>query len=154
MPNLEANKDRYERAHGRVPGKDLPSKEKEYVEYLDADWDDLSKQKNLTNKTLKNIVVEVEQDKSRLEWLEQRGAPLNPTHRKTDMAPSVYVQAIEKFAKVKVRFADAAPALKFMVEVAAILKDTLANLPSIEQSSKSEVVVIFLYDTHGESLYV
>ena len=38
--------------------------------------------------------------------------------------------------------------------MAATLKDALANLPTIERSSNPEVVVIFLYDTHGESLYV
>ena len=41
-------------------GKDLPSKKKEYISYLDKEWDDLAREKNLTNKTLKNIVVEVE----------------------------------------------------------------------------------------------
>ena len=60
-------------------GKDLPSKKKEYIAYLDKEWDDLAREKNLTDETLKNIVVEVEQDKLGLEWLEQRGASLNPT---------------------------------------------------------------------------
>ena len=38
--------------------------------------------------------------------------------------------------------------------MATTLKDALAILPAIERSSKPEVVVIFSYDTHGESLYV
>ena len=135
-------------------GKDLPSKKKEYVVYLNAEWDDLAREKNLTDETLKNIVIEVEQDKPRLEWLEQQGASLNPTQREMDPAPSVYVQAMEKYAKVKLRSADATLALKFMVKVAAALKDALANLPVIEQSSKPEVIVIFLYDTYKESLYI
>ena len=59
-----------------------------------------------------------------------------------------------KFAKVKVHSADAASLLQFSVKVAATLKDALANLPETEQSSKSEVVVIFSYDTHGESLFI
>ena len=41
-------------------GKDLPSKKKEYVAYTDKEWDDLTKEKNLNDETLKNIVVEVE----------------------------------------------------------------------------------------------
>ena len=41
-----------------------------------------------------------------------------------------------------------------MIEVAATLKDALTNLPAIERLSKPEVIVIFSYDTHGESLYV
>ena len=60
-------------------GKDLPSKKKEYVVYLDKERNDLAREKNLIDKTLKNIIVEVEQDKPELEWLEQQGAPLNPT---------------------------------------------------------------------------
>ena len=79
---------------------------------------------------------------------------MNPTQRETNLAPSVYVQAVEKFAKVKVCSADAAPMLKFMAEGAGTLKDALANLPAIEQSSKLEVVVIFSYNTHEESFYV
>ena len=38
--------------------------------------------------------------------------------------------------------------------MAATLKDALAILPAVERASKPEVVVIFSYDTHGESLYV
>ena len=38
--------------------------------------------------------------------------------------------------------------------MAATLKDALAILPAIDRASKLEVVVIFSYDTHGESLYV
>ena len=74
--------------------------------------------------------------------------------RETDLTLSIYVQAIEKFPKVKVHSVDAAPSLQFKVEVVGTLKDALANLSAIERSSKPEVVVIFLYDTHGESLYV
>ena len=58
-------------------GKDLPSK-KEYVAYVDEEWDDLVREKNLNDKTLKNIIIEVEQDKVGLEWLERRGHPLVP----------------------------------------------------------------------------
>ena len=58
-------------------GKDLPSK-KEYIAYADEEWDDLAREKNLNDETLKNIVIEVKQDKLRLEWLEGRGAPLDP----------------------------------------------------------------------------
>ena len=43
--------------------------------------------------------------------------------RETDPTPSVYVQAMEKFAKVKVCSMDAATALKFTIEVIATLKD-------------------------------
>ena len=59
-----------------------------------------------------------------------------------------------KFAKVKVHSTDAASLLQFRVKIVATLKDALANLPAIERSSKPEVVVIFSYDTHGESLYI
>ena len=38
--------------------------------------------------------------------------------------------------------------------MATTLKNALAILPAIECSSKLEVVVIFLYDTHRESLYI
>ena len=38
--------------------------------------------------------------------------------------------------------------------MAATLKDALAILPAVDRASKPEVVVIFSYDTHGESLYV
>ena len=40
------------------------------------------------------------------------------------------------------------------MEVAATLKDALACLPAVDPMSKPEVVVIFSYDAHGESLYV
>ena len=59
-------------------GKDLPSKKKEYVAYTDEEWDDLVKEKNLNDETLKNIVVEVEQDKPGLDWLEGRRHALAP----------------------------------------------------------------------------
>ena len=36
----------------------------------------------------------------------------------------------------------------------ATLKDALAILPAVDRASKPKVVVIFSYDTHGESLYV
>ena len=58
-------------------GKDLPSK-KEYVAYTDEEWEDLAKEKNLNDETLKNIVVEVEQDKPDLDWLEGRRHALAP----------------------------------------------------------------------------
>ena len=38
--------------------------------------------------------------------------------------------------------------------MAATLKDALAIVPTVERASKPKVVVIFSYDTHGESLYV
>ena len=134
-------------------GNDLPSK-KEYVAYTDKEWDDLAREKNLNEETLKNIVVEVEQDKLGLEWLEGRGAPLNPMQRDTDPAPSIYVEAMAKFAKVIVRSMNAMSSLQFSVEVAATLKDALAILPAIERSSKPEVVVVFSYNTHEVSLYI
>ena len=135
-------------------GKDLPSKKKEYVAYTDNEWDDLAKEKNLSDETLKNIVVEVEKDKPGLDWLEGRGHALAPMHRDTDPAPSIYVEAVAKFAKVVVRSANGTSSLQFRVKVAASLKDALAILPAIERVSKPKVVVIFLYYTHGESLYV
>ena len=135
-------------------GKDLPSKKKEYVAYTDDEWDDLAKEKNLSDETLKNIVVEVKKDKPGLDWLEGRGHALAPTQRDTDPALSIYVEAVAKFAKVVVRSADGTSSLQFRVEVAATLKDALAILPAVKRASKPEVVVIFLYDTHGESLYV
>ena len=57
-------------------GKDLPSKKKEYVAYGDEEWDDLAREKNLSDETVKNIVIEVEQYKVGLEWLERRGHTL------------------------------------------------------------------------------
>ena len=135
-------------------GKDLPSKKKEYVAYTNEEWDDLAKEKNISNETLKNIVVEVEKDKPGLDWLEGRGHALAPTERETDPAPSIYVEAVVKFAKVVVRSTDGTSSLQFSVEVAATLKDTLAILPAVDRASKPEVVVIFSYNTHGESLYV
>ena len=134
-------------------GKDLPLK-KEYVAYTNEEWEDLAKEKNLNDETLKNIVVEVEQDKPSLDWLEGRRHALAPTQRKTDPAPSVYVDAVAKFAKVVVRSTDATSSMQFRVKVAATLKDALAILPAVERASKPEVIVIFSYDTHGESLYV
>ena len=135
-------------------GKDLSSKNKEYVAYGDEEWDDLAQEKNLNDETLKNIVIEVEEDKVGLEWLERRGHSLAPTQRDLDPAPSVYVEAVAKFAKVNVCSVEASSTLQFSVEVAATLTDALANLPTIERSLKPEIVVIFFYDTQGESLYV
>ena len=77
-----------------------------------------------------------------------------PTQTDTDPTPSIYVEAVAKFAKVIVYSTDATSSLQFSVEVAAMLKDALAILPAIERSSKLEVIVIFSYDTYGESLYV
>ena len=59
-----------------------------------------------------------------------------------------------KFAKIIVWSTDTTSSLQFRVEVAAMLKDALAILPAIEHASKLEVVVIFSYDTHVESLYI
>ena len=135
-------------------GKDLPSRKKEYVAYTDEEWDDLALETNLSDETVKNIVIEVEQDKVGLEWLERRGHPLAPTQRDVDPAPTVYVEAVAKFAKVNVRSAETSSTLRFSVDVAATLTDALANLLAIDRSSKLEIVVVFSYDTQGESLYV
>ena len=59
-----------------------------------------------------------------------------------------------KFAKVNAHFTEESSALQFSIEVAATLMDALANLPATERSSKPKIVVIFSYDTQGESLYV
>ena len=115
---------------------------------------DLAKEKNLSDETLKNIVVEVEKDKPGLDWLEGRRHAFAPTQRETDPAPSIYVEAVAKFAKVVVKSMDATSSLQFRVEMAPTLKDALAILLAVERASKHEVVVIFSYDTHGESLYV
>ena len=71
--------------------KELPSKKKDYIEYLDLEWNDLAWEMNLTEETLQNIVIEVEQDQPRLEWLKQRGAALNLTQRDMDPVPIVYI---------------------------------------------------------------
>ena len=135
-------------------GKDLPSKKKEYVAYADEEWDDLAWEKNLINEIVKNIVIEVEQDKVGLEWLERCRHPLAPTQRDVDPAPTIYVEAVAKFAKVNVGSAEMSSALRYSVDVAALLMDVLANLLAIDWSSKLEIVVVFSYDTQGESLYV
>ena len=135
-------------------GKDLSSKKKEYVAYADEEWDDLAREKNLSDETVKNIIIEVEQDKVGLEWLERRGHPLAPTQRDVDPAPTVYVKAVAKFAKVDVRSAETSSALRFSVDVVALLMDALANLPAIDRLSKPEIVVVFSYDSQGKSLYV
>ena len=67
---------------------------------------------------------------------------------------SIYIEAVAKFAKVIVRSMDATSSLQFRVKVAAMLKDALTILPAIERASKPEVIVIFSYETHRESLYV
>ena len=133
---------------------ELPSKEKEYVEYFDMEWEDLASKKNLTNEALRNIVTEVEADKGGLEWLDRRANQLNSSQRNTDPAPTVYVQVVEKFAMVRVQSVNSEVGVNFSVEVAATLKDALTSLPVVDNSSKPEVVVIFSYDTQGESLYV
>ena len=51
--------------------KELLSKKKEYVEYLDMEWDDRTQEKNLVDETLRNIITKVDQDKASLEWLER-----------------------------------------------------------------------------------
>ena len=79
---------------------------------------------------------------------------MNPTQRDVDLAPTVYVQAMEKFAMVKVRGVNSQVAVNFSVEVVATLKDALTTPPALNRSSKPEVVVIFSYNTQGESLYV
>ena len=135
-------------------GKDLPLKKKEYIAYADEEWDDLAREKNLSDETVKNIVIEVEQDKVGLEWLERHGHPLAPTQRDVDPAPTIYVEAVAKFAKVMVGSAEMSSVLRYSVDVAASLTDALANLPAIDRSSKPEIVVVFSYGTQGESLYV
>ena len=135
-------------------GKDLPSKKKEYVTYGDKEWDDLAWEKNLSDETVKNIVIEVEQDKVGLEWLERRGHPLAPIQRDVDSAPTIYVEAVAKFAKVNVGSTETSSALRYSVDVVASLTDALANLPAIDRSTKLEIVVVFSYDIQGESLYV
>ena len=77
-----------------------------------------------------------------------------PTQRDVDPAPTIYIEAVAKFAKVNVGSAEMSSALRFSIDVAASLTDALANLPAIDRSSKPEIVVVFSYDTQGESLYV
>ena len=79
---------------------------------------------------------------------------LGPNTEGNGPTPSIYVEVVAKFAKVVVRSTDAMSSLQFRVKVVATLKDALAILPTVEPVSKPEVVVIFSYDTHGESLYV
>ena len=40
--------------------KELSSKKKEYVEYLDMEWENLAQEKNLIDETLRNIITEIE----------------------------------------------------------------------------------------------
>ena len=77
-----------------------------------------------------------------------------PTQRVVDPAPIVYVKAMAKFAKVDVRSTEMSSRLRFSVDIAAMLTDRLANRPAIDRSSKPEIVVVFSYNTQGESLYV
>ena len=51
--------------------KELPSKKKGYVEYSNMEWEDLAHEKNITDKTLRNIVTKVEADKAGMEWLDR-----------------------------------------------------------------------------------
>ena len=71
-----------------------------------------------------------------------------------DPAPTIYVEAVAKFAKVNVGSAETISALLYSIDIAASLTDALVNLPAIDRSSKPEIVVVFSYDTQGESLYV
>ena len=71
-----------------------------------------------------------------------------------DPAPTIYVQAVEKFAMVRVWGVNSEVGVNFSREVTATLKSALTSLPAIDRLSKLEVVVIFSYDTQGESLYV
>ena len=134
--------------------KELLSKKKEYVDYSDIEWEDLASEKNLTDEVLRNIVTEVEADKGGLEWLDRRGYQLNPSQRDTDPTHTIYVYAVEKFAMVRVRGVSFEVGVNFSMEVATTLKDTLTSLLAVDRSSKPEVVVIFSYNTQGESLYV
>ena len=135
-------------------GKDLPSKKKEYVAYADEEWDDLAREKNLSDENVKNIVIEVEQDKAGLEWLERRGHPFAPTQRDVDPTPTIYIEVVAKFAKVNVSSGETSSTLHYSVDVAASLTDALVNLPAIDRSSKPEIVIVFSYDIQGESFYV
>ena len=72
---------------------------------------------------------------------------LAPTQRDVYPAPTVYIKAVAKFAKVNIRSMETSSALRFSVDVAALLTDVLANLPAIDRSSKLEIVVVFSYDT-------
>ena len=116
-------------------GKDLPSKKKEYVVYAGEEWDDLAREKNLSDETMKNIVIEVEKDKVGLEWLERRRHPLAPTQRDVDPAPIVYVEAMAKFAKVNIGSVAKSSALRFSVDVAA--SPGLSTCPSVRVTCPS-----------------
>ena len=71
-----------------------------------------------------------------------------------DPVPTVYVEAVAKFAKVNVRSVETSSALCFSVDIAASLTDALANLPAIDRLLKPEIVAVFSYDTQRKSLYV
>ena len=88
------------------------------MEYSNLEWKNLAKEMNLTDETLQNIIIEVEQDKPGLEWLERCGAPLNPTPRSLDLGPTIFVSVVEKYAKVKVQRMVVESAIKFKVDVA------------------------------------
>ena len=99
--------------------KEHPSKKKEYVEYSNIEWENLSLEKNLIDEMLRNIITEVEADKGGLEWQDRRAYQLNPSQRDTDLAPTVYVQAAEKFAMMKVLGVNSEVGVNFSVEVDA-----------------------------------
>ena len=73
-----------------------------------------------------------------MEWLDCHGNQLNPSQRDADPAPTIYVQAAEKFTMVKVRGMNFEVGINFSVEVAATVKDTLTTLPALDHSSKLE----------------
>ena len=50
--------------------KELLLKKKDYIEYSDMEWKDVAREKNLSDKMLRNIVIEIEQEKAGMEWLE------------------------------------------------------------------------------------
>ena len=151
VPNPKADEDRSERAHGRVQEEGPPLKEEGVRRVCGRG---MAWESNLSDETMKNIIIEVEHDKVGFEWLERRGHPLAPTQRDMDLAPTVYAKAVAKFAKVNVHSAETSSALRSSVDVAAFLTDALANLLAIDRSSKPEIVIVFSYDTQGESLYV
>ena len=70
MPKLEANRDCHERAWQSSGEKTSPLRKKSTLSTW-TQWDELAREKNLTEEILKNIVIEVEQNKPELEWLER-----------------------------------------------------------------------------------
>ena len=71
-----------------------------------------------------------------------------------NLTPVVDIQAIEKYAKVKVQGMAVGSSVKFHFEMMATLKDAIKNLLDIQWITKLELLVIFSYNTLGESLYV